>query len=231
MKTLWTLLLIVLSAAPLYAEPIIIETDGAENGTYYYKITVKDGAATLSPLVNVVRLGKPTSPGPNDPPPPGQPSEFSKAIQALTKQTLDAGGSPTTAAGLSSVYSLVADGIKDGSISEANAFLAVKLATDTVMANVTDKDKWTKWRTDLSLALETLRQQGVLKLPATFYEVAAGVDLALGGSINPKKLAGLTAAQQGQIVNSDKLFENIDITKLIQLIMLLLELFKAFRPM
>jgi hypothetical protein len=207
------------------AEPIVVK--GLEPGKSYLLEVALDGTVTLVPIRTVSPGGTvPTDPG-TPPVDPTNPSDFSKAIQTMTKASLDGGGSPTTAAALSSVYSLVADGIKDGSISEANAFIAIKLSTDTVLNNVADKPKWEKWRTDLGSGLELLRQQGVLQLPETFYEVAVGIDLALGKTINPKSIAGLP---QAQLATQAKLFENIDLVKLIELIKLILELIKAFRP-
>jgi hypothetical protein len=223
------LLICLFLAAPLIAVPPFV-VEKAEPGKYLLTVEA-DGSVSLVPIRSVSPGGTTPNPNPTPNPTPGQPTEFSKAIQALTKSSLNSGGSPTTAAALSSVYSLVAEGIADQSIPEANAFLAVKLGTDTVLNNVADKDKWAKWRTDVGLALETLRQQGVLKLPGAFNEISDGIDSAIGGSINPKYLVGLTAAQQGALVNADKLFENIDLAKLIELIKLIIELFKAFRPM
>lgn len=221
--------LLVLVATVARAEDVVLK--GLVPGEYFLKVTVgADGSVSAVPL-RTVTLGAP-SPNPNpNPNPAPTPTAFSQVVQSLTKASLAAGGTPTTAAALSSVYSLVSAGVKDGSIPSASALPAIKAATDTVMGNVADKDKWTKWRTDLGVALETLRQQGVLKIPEALDEVARGVDLALGRSIDPKHLAGLTAAQQGVLVNSDKLFENIDLAKLIELIKLILELLKIFRPM
>lgn len=221
--------LLVLVATVARAEDVVLK--GLAPGEYFLKVTVgADGSVSAVPL-RTVTLGAPSpSPNPNPNPAP-TPTAFSQVVQSLTKASLDAGGTPTTAAALSSVYSLVSAGVKDGSIPSASALPAIKAATDTVMGNVPDKDKWTKWRTDLGVALETLRQQGVLKIPEALDEVARGVDLALGRSIDPKQIAGFTPAQIGQAVNTDKLFENIDLAKLIELIKLILELLKIFRPM
>jgi hypothetical protein len=220
--------LLALPAGDAMAGETAVVVDDSKPATYLVTVAA-DGSVSVNPI-RVVRSGAPL-PGPTPTPTPGTPTAFTKAVQGLTKAALDSGATPTTAAALSSVYSLVSSGVKDGSIPEAVALPAIKAATDTIMLNVADRDKWTKWRTDLSVALETLRQQGVLKIPDALTEVAAGIDLALGRSINPRAIVGMTAAQQGVAVNTDKLFENIDLAKLIELIKLILELLKIFRPM
>lgn len=218
--------LIILGFGAVSAEEVAVLVDDSKPGTYLLTVA-NDGSVSVNPI-RVVRPGQsPTTP---TDPTPGQPTAFSETVSALTKAALDGGGSPTTAAGLSSVYSLVSSGVKGGSIPEANALSAIKVATDTVLNNVSDKDKWAKWRTDLGTALETLRQQGVLKIPSAFDEVKAGIDSALGKSINPLQIAGYS---QSQMEAAEPLFENIDLTKLaelIKLIVTLLEIFKTFKP-
>ncbi len=219
---------LIFSQSGVMAGETAVVVDDSKPATYLVTVGA-DGSVSVNPI-RIVRPGAPI-PAPVPTPDPGSPTAFSKAVQGITKTALDSGATPTTAAALSSVYSLVSSGVKDGSIPETVALPAIKAATDTVMLNVADRDKWAKWRTDLSLALETLKQQGVLKIPSALDEVAKGIDLAIGRSIDPKQLVGLTAAQQIGLASSDKLFENIDLAKLIELIRLIIELLKIFRPM
>jgi hypothetical protein len=225
---LWSLLFLLFAlAAPLAsAEEVAILVDSAKPGNYLLTVEA-NGAITVNPI-RVVRPGQaPTNP--TDPTnPPAGPTEFSKQVQRMTAGVLSSGGSPTTAAALSSVYALVSKGVSSGSIPEANAFGALKAATDTVLNNVPDSAKWQQWRSDLGLALETLRQTGVLKLPSAFDEVATGINAALGKDIDPTKLVGMS---QAEAAAAKPIFENIDLAKLIELIMAILKLFEIFKPM
>lgn len=209
------------------AEEVAVLIDSAKPGTYLVTVAA-DGSVSAVPL-RVVRVnGQPSPPTvPTDPTaPPTAPTAFAAEVSKLTKAAIDSGGSPTTAAALSAVYSLVSGGAEDGSITKAQALGAVKIATDTVLANVTDAAKWTKWRTDLSAALETLKQQGVLKLPSALDEIAAGIDATIGKRIDPTKLAGLSDAQKNA---QAAILDGIDLAKLLQLIQLVLELLKIFK--
>lgn len=218
-------LLAVLFSAPAMADEVAVLVDDSKPGTYLLTIGA-DGSVSAVPL-RVIRPGQSPSP-PTDPtdPAPQPPTAFSGAVSSLTKQAIADGASSTTAAGLSAVYSLVSSGVKDGSIPEASALAAVKAATDTVLANVADAAKWAKWRTDLGLALETLKQQGALKIPSALDEVATGIDSAIGKKIDPTKLAGLTEAQQNR---EAAILDGLDLAKIIELIKLVMELLKLFK--
>lgn len=226
MKFLLTLTLLLIPVA-LQAQVPPTLVKGLEPNKEYILSVSANGTVTLSSPIQTVSPGGVVTP-PTDPVPnPGNPTDFSKQVQVMTKAVLDNGGSPTTAAALSSVYSLVAADVgKPGGIPEAQAFGAIKLATDTVLNNVADKAKWASWRTDLGTSLETLRQLGVLKIPSAFTEVSQGIDLALGKTIYP---TAILSTPQNQMAAQAKLFENIDIQKLIDLIKLILEIFKAFK--
>lgn len=217
---------LVLSGPLALAEEVAVLIDDSKPGTYLLTVGA-DGRVSAVPL-RVVRPGQSPSP-PTDPSdPPSNPTAFSGAVATLTKAAIADGASPTTAAGLSSVYSLVAGSVRDGTITEAQSLSAIKVATDTVMANVDDAAKWKSWREKMSAALEELRQQGVLKIPSAFDEVSAGIDSAIGKKIDPLALIGLKGPAQAQ---QAEVFEalNIDLFKLIELIMAILEFFKTLK--
>lgn len=228
MKTLLGLMLLVASAVTALAGEIVVDT-GNKPGTFYLKVEVaSDGSATVSPL-KVVRLGEPTSPtDPTDPNQPTDPTAFSKAIQAQTQAVLNAGGSKTTGARISAVYSLVANSVADDSIPVAKALDAIKVGTDLALNGQADAAKWVPWRTSTGEALATLQQDGSLTTKAqhaqAFREIAAGMNAATGFT------GSVTALASADPKTAGILGGNIDLAKIIELIKLLLELFKMFKP-
>ena len=221
--------LAMLSSATFAGEPVVIDTDGAAPGTYYFKVVVAvDGSATASPIRSVARVTGPPPPPPNPNPTP-TPTPFQAEIERVTKSALQSGGSPTTGAAIASVYSLVADEVTKGTIPTANALAAVKTATDTVLLVQGDAQKtaWTPWRTAVGDALAKLALDGSLttkeQYAATLRMVAAGVNKATGFTFTPAEVLALRPEQLG-------LLDGFDLAKLIELIKLILELLKAFRP-
>lgn len=210
----------------------VIDTAGAADGKHYVEITIAGGK-----VVNVVPLGRAWKltgdGGPTTPPTtPGEPTPFSLEVKRQTAAVLAAGGSPTTAAGLSSAYSLVSAGVADGSINLAAATPAITAAVGTIINRQADGPKWSAWQRTIANAIDELRAQGRLgtkeAMAGTLKEIAAGIDLANGGTpIIPQDLVKLRA---DQLATAAPLFENIDLAKLIELIKLILELIKAFQP-
>lgn len=226
MKSLFVALAILAGAIPAFAGEVVVDT-GNKAGTFYLKVVVAaDGSATISPL-KVVRLGEPTNPTDPTDPDPTDPTAFSKAIQAQTQAALDSGGTKTTGARISAVYSLVATSVADDSIPVSKALDAIKLGTDMALQGQADSAKWVKWRTSTGDALAVLQQDGSLATKAqyaqAFREIAAGMNAATGFEGNVVALQNIDPKNAG-------ILDGIDLAKIIDLIKMLLELFKLFKP-
>jgi hypothetical protein len=216
------------------AADVAVVLDDSKPGTYLVTIG-PDGSVIAVPL-RVVRVGAPAPP--TNPPPTGTPTAFETAIKSKTAAVIAAGGSKTTAAGLSAVYSLVSSGVADGSIKPEKAFEAVKAATDAVLAAQADRDKWTSWRIDLAAALMTLRDQGLLtskeQIAGALKEISQGIDAAVGVKLPTATALGTAAKpvidtyEQGRDGKADGILDGIDLAKLIELIKLVMELIKLF---
>jgi len=200
------------------AEDVILR--GVNPGIYTLEFSAT-GAVTLTPARIAVVGGQPPVP-----PPPGPvPSSLQAEVQSLTAKALAAGGSKTTAAGVSSIYGLVADGVSDSSIAPENALPAVKRATDTVLAAQPDGAAWASWRVSVGAKLTALQQEGALTSKAQYVtalrDVAAGMNAVSGFSGQPRNV--LVADPNAA------LFEGINLAQLIELIRLILEIIKAFQ--
>jgi hypothetical protein len=189
-------------------------------------VTKKAGVITTRPLTLLV-LGTP-NPNPNPNPNPGPLSPFATEIQRLTKAAIAKGGTETTGAGISSVYSLAADGIDAGTLDVSVAPDAVRRGTTAVVNLQKEQAAWAEFSTALDDTITTLRAKGDLKtkaqFSATFRDVAKGMDSATGFSGKPSTVVKLDPTKAG-------ILGNIDLAKLIELIKLIMELFKLFAPM
>src|SRR5688572_17931893 len=116
----------LLAIAPAVCWAEVIDTAGAKPGTYILTVAA-DGTVSVSGPTNLVRLAD--LGGPNPPPVDPVLSPFAQEVQRQTAAVLQAGGSKTTGAALSAVYSLVSEGIADGSIAVDKAFSATKAGT------------------------------------------------------------------------------------------------------
>lgn len=206
------------------ADPVTIDVSHLPDGEYPATLTVKGGQVVDARPLRSIKFGGPTSPP--TAPPPVNPSAFSLEVQKQAQAALDSGATKTTGAAISSVYSLVSDGVADGSISTDKVWEALKQATDLVVNTQPDKDKWTKFRADLSTAVTALRNEGKLgtkeQIAAALKDVSVGLNLATGFKGNPRALASIDPRTAG-------ILDGIDIAKLIELIKIVLELLKAFK--
>ena len=221
MSRLAALACVLLASSPLAAEDLTIR--GLERGKSYVIEVAADGAVTVN-VTRIVSVGGAPAPGPTDPNPPAG-SAFQQEITRQTKTVLvNQGGSKTTGAALSTVYSLVGDKVADGSIPTDQAFGAIKAATNLVLNNADDGPAWDTWRTTVSTALTKLQQEGSLttkaQISATFKEIAAGMNAASG--FKPAMLVGPEQAPGKGILSG------IDIDKLIKIIELVMQLLKLF---
>jgi hypothetical protein len=220
----------------------------------YTVTTDGKGGAVIVPLAGLVKPGDNPNPGPNPTPTPTpNPSPltpFQSEIQRLTKAALAKGGTETTGAGISSVYSLAADGISAGTLNISAAADAVRRGTAAVVNLQKEQVAWEDFSDKLDDAITTLRAKGDLpaaegttpaeikiardKWVATFRDVAKGMDSATGFSERPATLYALRDNKDTQEIiaknQASGVFGNIDIAKLIELIKLIVELFKLFSP-
>lgn len=212
-----------LSCATASAADVAVLVDDAKPGTFLLTVNA-DGSVTVNPI-RVIRPGQ--NPGPPTVPPPVNPSPFALEVKAQAQTALDSGATKTTGAAISSVYSLVSGGVADGSIATDKAFEALKQATDLVVNTQPDKDKWTKFRADLSAAVTALRNEGKLatkdQIAAALKDVSVGINLATGFKSDPSALATQINPKTAGIL------DGIDLGRLIELIKLIMELLKLFK--
>ena len=228
MHRLLALLLLALPSLA-WARPFVLDLP---EGTHDVRIVVgADGSITAVPLQTVIVGGKPTDPVDPDP----SPDPFVEEVRKQTAAVLANGGSKTTGAALSAVYSLVSGGVAEGKIAPGAAFTAVKSATDVVMASQADKDKWTAWRTELAADLNALQSQGLLttkdQVAGVLGDISKGIDKATGNTLDPLVLGKVRKGAEFAIDTdgtADGILDGIDLVKLIELIKLIMELLKLF---
>jgi hypothetical protein len=197
----------------------LIDLGDVQDGKHRYEVVIKDGKIVSVLPLAVFKVGQtPTTP-PTNPNPPVNPSAFAKEVQLQAKAALDAGGSKTTGAALSSVYSLVSDGVADGSVSTEKVWDALRQATDLLLATQPDGAKWVQFRTDLRNGNQLDTKD---KIAAVLKDVSVGINLATGFNAEPKQLAKVDPRTAG-------ILEGIDIGRLIELIKLVMELIKLFK--
>lgn len=213
----------------------LIDLGDVPDGEHTYRVVVKDGQIVqVLPLRVFKAGGQPPNPPPVTPDDPNL-SAFSNEVRRQTAAVLAQGGSKTTGAGLSAVYSLVADGVADGSIATDKAFSYIKAASDAVMAAQSDRDKWTAWRASISQSLNTLQTMELLKtkeqIAGVLNEIAAGMDKATGNTLEPTVLSNVKPAAVLALDKdgtADGILDGIDLAKLIELIKMIMELIKLF---
>lgn len=196
-------------------ETILVVTKGG----YYTLQTDATGTPQLKKVGQVITLGETP---PTDPPTtPG--TAFEKEITRLTQAALSGGASKQTGARISSVYATVAGSVADGSIPPARALEALKLGTDLALSGQADSAKWAAWRNDVGDALTALAQEGKLQTKEQYAgvirEIERGVNAATG-------FPGAAVARE----KGEGILDGFDLAKIIELIKLLLELFKIFKP-
>lgn len=154
-----------------HAEDVAVLIDNSKPGTYLLTVDAL-GVVTAVPL-KVVRVGKPSIIKP-----PTTELTFEQAVQQMTQQALDSGGTKATGSALSSVYSRVSASVSDGTIAPDKAFESIKEASDAVLKIQADAGKWATFRIELGKALTALATDGVLSTKA---QVAAALQRIAGG--------------------------------------------------
>lgn len=193
-------------------------------GQSYTVTTDGKGGAIVVPLAGVV---DPTDlPDPPDPPTGPVLTPFEKEIQSQTKAVLDKGGTKTTGAALSEVYSRVSAGVANGTVDHAQALAAVKAGSNLVLAEMPDSALWATWRTSVGESLTKLQQDGDLTTKAQYAsalrQVANGLNAATGYTNAAQKAVATGEPGKG-------ILDGIDIAKIIELIKLIMELLKLFK--
>jgi hypothetical protein len=215
------------------AETAVI-VDDSKAGTYLLTVNV-DGSVTVNPI-KVVRPGQ--SPNPPTNPKP-VPTAFALEVRDMTNKVLSAGGTKTTAAAFSSVWELLAEGLDDGSVDPTKVFDynengvvkdgALKKSSTIIFTMQPDGPKWDEFRKELAKALNDLRNAEQLntkdQMVVKFREIAVGMNLASGFEGNPRQLA-----EAGPNAGILDFIDPEQIRRLIELIKLILDLFKQFKP-
>jgi hypothetical protein len=191
-----------------WAEPFVLDLPP---GTHNLSITVAaDGTVTARPLRTVTVGGGPTNPPPVDPIPSGP---LGTQVQKLTRAAVAAGGTPETAARLSALYSAVGDEVKSGGVKVADAGAFLKAAADRVLETRPDKAAWTPWRAGVSAELTALNDRDQLTTAAQWHAALSEIGTATRSAI------GAATAKA------------IDWATILEIIKIIIEVLKAFRPM
>lgn len=215
-----------------------LDTAGAADGDHYLKVTIAAGKIVgVVPLSQAWKVklsgGQPSPPNvPPTNPPPGNPSPFEAEIERMTRDVLSKGGTQTTGAALSSVYSLVADEVLAGRIEPASALPAIKAGTNLVLAKQADAAAWAGWRTSVGDALTQLPLDTKEQMWSAIRQVANGLNRATGFNVSPAELVSWGPGRLA-IEKADGILDGIDLAKLVELIkavMELIKLFQGFKP-
>lgn len=220
MKSIVSIVLVALMGLSALAQDTHLDLTGAKPGVYKLVISTT-GEVSVVPL-KVVKIGEQPTPPPTEPNLPA----FEEGVKAATTTVLNNGGSKTTGAAISSVYSLASSGVSDGSISLTNWSKFVKAGTDAVVSAQEDGNKWTTFRTEIGKTLTTLSAEGELdtkaEVSAVLKSIANGMNSATGFKGSPAETAKLDPSKAG-------ILEGIDLAKVIELIKLIMELMKLFK--
>jgi hypothetical protein len=227
------LALLAALAVPTLGQTITaVEVDTSKPGQYLVNVDAQ-GNVTMRPM-RLIRLGN----QPDEPDPPDNPNTpFEQEIAKLATASIASGGSKTTAVGIASVYSLVADAVDKGDVGLDQWPELVKMATDAVLNKQEDGARWVKFRTDVGGALTLLRAQGALDSKAevvgVLKSISTGLNRAAGiTNWNLQEVAGLDRAGRDRWDMADKkadgILDGIDLAQIIALVKLIMELLKLF---
>ena len=214
----FALLLAAPVAAAIADDVLIVSKAG-----YHLLTSDAAGAPVLRPIARVIVLDQAPAPPPSPPGPPLNP--VAAESKRLTDAALARGGTKNTGARISAVYGLVASSVNDGSIPLASALQAVKIGTDAALFGQADAAAWAAWRTEVGDQLTKLQQEGSLATKAQYVGVLKDIETGLNASTGFPGVAKASLLPPGEGI-----LDGIDIAKIIELIKLLLELFKLFKP-
>jgi hypothetical protein len=221
-KSLMTILATLTLVCSSYSqeETKALDLTGIKPGDYHLRIDAQGVVSFVRPL-KLFKIGGTTNPPPTD-------ETFDQAVTRFTRVALASGGTKTTGAALSSVYSLVSSGVSDGSITPTKALEAVRQGSNIVIAEQEDGAKWKTFRDSVGSALTTLANEGKLttkqEISSVLKRISDAMNVATGFSGNPAELATEDPSTAG-------ILDGIDIAKIIELIKLVMELLKLFGGM
>ena len=181
-------LLAAVLAAPVLGQDVThVDVSALPDGEYPATLTVKGGKLVdARPLsVRTIKFGG-TNPIPPESPPTAD-TPLKVAVRKLTREAIDRGGTPLTAAKLATLYELVSGGCLDGSVRPDLASSLIVSATNEVLKDAADKDAWQPWREGLSPELSKVAGIGTDKAAtaAALKEVSDGVKQAINQQVEP----------------------------------------------
>jgi hypothetical protein len=223
-------LLIGLSGSSAFAQQqsTTLDATGVAAGSKFILTVNADGSMTVVPT-QVLRLANLPNPGPSPLPQPGPLSPTVSLSKMLAEQALaKPGATKQTGAGLSAVYSAVSREINTGGLDPKSATAAIALGVNEVYRRATAEDKaaWTAYSTSISRALTEASINGDLATTGKWVVILddfhKGIDLATGFVVEVTSLSTTDSNKAG-------ILDGIDLTQLIELIKLILEILKAFK--
>ena len=233
------LLVMALLAAPALADDVTVKLRGIQKGKSYEVKYNQDGSITMLEIreVSVGGGSPPTNPPPTDPDEPAD-KELIENIRLLTVKALDQGGTKTTGAALSSVYSLVSKGVRNETIKPAQVRDKISDTIDAVMTFQADHRAWEQWRTWVSEMLATGEQRGSLQTADDWADVceliSQGLDKATGfNAATAEELVKLKGNREAQLAydtdgKADGILDGINLDQIIRLIELIMRLLEMW---
>jgi len=205
MKRLLAILLMLIVAAPVAAQAVILDVSGATPGKYFYQVTVAPGGIiTVVPVTQVIKLTNPT-PTPTPDTLTARSIRVREAAKAVTGDADRAG----TAAVIAAYYREIASKVKAGEIKgkEPIAF-AIKTGCDMILTSRKASAPWDPVRSVAAEYWTALVQEGATD--ADYAKLLDEVAIGLDGSYDGDP--------------------QIDMAMIIQIIKLVIELLEKFFP-
>ena len=183
MRTL--ILMLCLATAPAFGQILVV---GTNPDSYHVLHRDQSGNVTLTKIERVVSLD---GTGPID---PGTPPTDKFGLAEFVKEAASKIDDADTKSAIGQVYRLLAQAIKDGSITDPqDAATAAKTAVDLFLArsSASDKAKWKVFQTALKTRLDALAASGKIKTIADVQQAYEEIGAGLTGeeAISPAMLA------------------------------------------
>lgn len=176
MKILLPLALLLLPGAA-WAEDLVIT--GLTPGRHYLRVDVSTAGATVARLrpVDVSGTPPPVDPPPVTPPPGGLTGTAKLAFDEAAKINR-----PQEAAVLAATYQAIADQIRGGTLSVAEAGKHASTAVDLVLSAMGAKDRWQPWRQAIAAHLTAQRLSTAEQFAAAYDALSQGLQSSAGGA-------------------------------------------------
>lgn len=177
LKAFWATAVLIWTAAAVAAAPPLTITDSG----YYLTILGEDGVPELVLIETVVDLTEG-----NKPDTPDKEPDVDVALVRQVQGWAESLEDPLTSQAVALVYGHVRGATKDGSLTPASAWTALKQATDSAVGVVASGTDWSTFRDELSVVVTEGRQRGTLQSTATvtrfLRSVQHGLELSADGS-------------------------------------------------